>query len=1016
MPITERRRPLRRSLLGGLVLGAFAAPVAMAVECAYVSIVDRAAFDNFFERAQFVLCSLGVAAAAGALAGLLLGGLFAATDAVAQRAPRKRQSIWKARLLTAWATPLAALVSSQMFAGRHARELPGGRLLPVAAGLAGLALLYLVARAGYTLVERAAIRPGRRAGALPAALALVAAAAALYLVDARALPRLYPYFHLTLGALQFGCALAACGLVYLAAQRAGSRLGRLAAPRAALAVAVAAVAAGAFGLRGFARHEPLRAAVYQHTVLAAPLVETARAAGLARAVVPPPPPPPPLPATVAALPPGPVLADRDVFLITVDAMRADRLDPRTAPHLAALAARGVRFTHAYAQVPHTSFSLASLLTGKFVYALSALGGDAAAHETLADVFQRDRYKTAAFFPPSVFFIDHDRFRAVERGAYHFEYVKYEHMGARGRTDQVIRFLDEEKPRRAFVWVHYFEPHEPYDLHPGVRPDATAVERYDGEVSFVDGEIARLLDYLAKTRPNAIVAFTADHGEEFGEHGGRYHGTTLYEEQVHVPLFIATPGLPARAVDGPVALVDVAPTLLALAGITPSAKMRGQDLGPWLSAKGADPARLGPAFAEIGSRKLIAVGSDRLICDVARDTCELYDLAADPEERRNLAGRPPHDERARALQAELARWLDAQSAFERAPAGEDAAERAKRALERGRLGERAAARDVAALLADEKFVAEAAEVLLGLPADPATAPAIAQARVAAPDDRALQVLALRLAPDRALAERVAAWAAGDGVTPRLRAEAALALAPVDGARAVPLLARALAEAPPQRSDDDPRGPPPPPAPGAIGEELEVALIAALGRSHDRRAEAPLVAHLDGVRTRLEVVRALGELPAKGAAPRLARAVADEPYVSVRAEMARVLGALGDRAAAPALARLLAVEKEPLVAGEAAAALARLGAAHPLGGRGWACDRHGCLPAAGALVPTAARAGDTLWLVPADGASGALEVGGVRVDIGGDARAFAATATADGRAAVTLVAGEPRLRAVVIQAKR
>src|SRR5206468_716215 len=150
--------------------------------------------------------------------------------------------------------------------------------------------------------------------------------------------------------------------------------------------------------------------IYQHTALAAPLLETARALGLARSVVPPPPPAPPLPPTVAALPPGPVLADADVFLITVDAMRADRLTPRTAPHLSALADRGVRFEHAYAQVPHTSFSLATLLTGKYVYALSALGDDAAAHETLADVFQRDRYKTAAFFPPSVFFIDHDRFR------------------------------------------------------------------------------------------------------------------------------------------------------------------------------------------------------------------------------------------------------------------------------------------------------------------------------------------------------------------------------------------------------------------------------------------------------------------------------------------------------------------------------------------------------------------------------------------------------------------------------
>src|SRR6185295_18159024 len=107
----------------------------------------------------------------------------------------------------------------------------------------------------------------------------------------------------------------------------------------------------------------------------------------------------------------------------------------------------VVFDQAYAQVPHTSFSLATLLTGKYVYSLTALGGDPAGHETLADVFQRDRYKTAAFFPPSVFFIDHEHFAEVERTSYHFEYVKYEHLGARGRTDQVIDFLTAEKPAR-----------------------------------------------------------------------------------------------------------------------------------------------------------------------------------------------------------------------------------------------------------------------------------------------------------------------------------------------------------------------------------------------------------------------------------------------------------------------------------------------------------------------------------------------------------------------------------------
>src|SRR5207245_6829434 len=168
----------------------------------------------------------------------------------------------------------------------------------------------------------------------------------------------------------------------------------------------------------------------------------------------------------APLPPGPRLGDLDVFVVTIDAMRADRLNERTAPNLTRLAARGVDCRRAYAQVPHTSFSVATLLTGKYVYSLSELGLTAARHQTLAEVLKRERYKTAAFYPPSVFYIDHDRLKELEVSAYGFEYVKYEYLAAPARTQQIFDFFAAEKPRRAFVWVHYLEPHPPYDPHPG----------------------------------------------------------------------------------------------------------------------------------------------------------------------------------------------------------------------------------------------------------------------------------------------------------------------------------------------------------------------------------------------------------------------------------------------------------------------------------------------------------------------------------------------------------------------
>jgi hypothetical protein len=144
------------------------------------------------------------------------------------------------------------------------------------------------------------------------------------------------------------------------------------------------------------------------------------------------------------------------------------------------------------------------------------------------------------------------------------------------------------------------------------------------------------------------------------------------------------------------------------------------------------------------------------------------------------------------------------------------------------------------------------------------------------------------------------------------------------------------------------------------------------------------------------------------------------VPVRAEMARVLGLLGagDRRVPAALERLLAGEKEPQVAGSAAAALAALGAVHPPGGaaldhqRGWSCEGGGCAPPpGGATLPIAARAGEALWLVAAPGATGALELGGARVDLVAEQRAYLVRVGASGRLALRPLDGTPHLAAVV-----
>ena len=150
----------------------------------------------------------------------------------------------------------------------------------------------------------------------------------------------------------------------------------------------------------------------------------------------------------------------------------------------------------------------------------------------------------------------------------------------------------------------------------------------------------------------MIVLAADHGEEFDEHGGRYHGSTLYDEQLRVPLIISIPGIAPHVVDGPVEMLDIAPTLLNLLDIPVPVRMRGTDLGPWLAPPPAPASRLPPAFAEVEDKRMVVAGTDKLLCDLHWGSCAYYDLAADPREQRNLAEARP--DRAAALRGHAGR--------------------------------------------------------------------------------------------------------------------------------------------------------------------------------------------------------------------------------------------------------------------------------------------------------------------------------------------------------------------------
>jgi arylsulfatase A-like enzyme len=242
------------------------------------------------------------------------------------------------------------------------------------------------------------------------------------------------------------------------------------------------------------------------------------------------------------------------------------------------------------------------------------------------------------------------------------------------TRRALHWLEEEVEEPFFLFVHYNDPHWPYnppepfgadfvsDYEGELTPAETSaiVERqgqpvtglsesdlayivglYDGEIQYVDHQIGRLLERLdrAELERELLVVFTSDHGEEFLDHGASSHGYSLYEEQIHVPLILRYPGsLPARRVPAPVRIIDILPTILSIAGVdTSELLLQGRSLLPL--AYGDPKAKGDLVYSEAtytGQQKAIRTGTGvKLIHDFADGATRVFDLSADPGEHRDL---------------------------------------------------------------------------------------------------------------------------------------------------------------------------------------------------------------------------------------------------------------------------------------------------------------------------------------------------------------------------------------------
>jgi arylsulfatase A-like enzyme/Tfp pilus assembly protein PilF len=324
----------------------------------------------------------------------------------------------------------------------------------------------------------------------------------------------------------------------------------------------------------------------------------------------------------------------NVLLITLDTFRADRIGALT-PNLAKLASRAVKFENADSPVPLTLPAHASILSATLPlhHGLRNNGSGAFPNDrqTLATLFRAAGYRTGAFV--SSFVLDHrfgldrgfDRYDdEVPRDPGNASTYDAERRGS-DTIDRAIEWLKGGDARPAFMWVHLYDAHAPY------APPQPYPQTYDGEIAYVDAQVGRLLSTI--DIDNAIVVVVGDHGESLGEHGELTHGLLLYEPTLHVPMLVAAPNAKARVINEPVSTIDLAPTVASLSGLSTSDwKHDGHDLSKEVNATDIYAETEYPAIFGWSELAVLRRGKMKYISSPAP---ELYDLARDPHETRNV---------------------------------------------------------------------------------------------------------------------------------------------------------------------------------------------------------------------------------------------------------------------------------------------------------------------------------------------------------------------------------------------
>jgi arylsulfatase A-like enzyme/Flp pilus assembly protein TadD len=346
----------------------------------------------------------------------------------------------------------------------------------------------------------------------------------------------------------------------------------------------------------------------------------------------------------------------DVFLITIDTLRADHVhcygyDRIRTPALDLLAEQGIRFNQAFTPSPITNSSHTSIMTGLLPssHGVNDFGVPLATiYPTLAELLTKGGYRTAAFIGAVILdsknlapgldrgFEFYDNFPELPTTTSRWGRLERRGMEVEQRAES---WLNTHPAGAHFVWVHLYDPHDPYEPPPPYS-EVYKDRLYDGEIAYADSALGHFLAYLKKLGwyEGAMIVVVGDHGEGLGEHHEVTHGIFLYDSTTHVPLIVKLPNRreAGRTVEGQVRTTDIMPTILKLLGIAAPENLDGDSLEPFLNGIEATPRTV---FGEtnyplrFGWAPLRSVRMEGFKF-VEAPKPELYDLRADPGESLN----------------------------------------------------------------------------------------------------------------------------------------------------------------------------------------------------------------------------------------------------------------------------------------------------------------------------------------------------------------------------------------------